>query len=74
MRTTEGLLEFDYSIPLTLLTRSKSETVSLSMRYTRSRNASERRLIIFQRLTEEKMDLEVVENRIINQTFISFFI
>nr|DAT30029.1 MAG TPA: hypothetical protein [Caudoviricetes sp.] len=53
MRTTEGLLEFDYSILLILLTRSRSETVSLSMQSTKLKTASERRLRSFQTLTDE---------------------
>ena len=73
-RTTEESLEFDYSILQILLMRSRSETALHSMRYTRSRTASERRSINFQNPIEVKTDSEVVENRIINQIFISFFI
>ena len=53
MRTTEGLLEFDYSIPLTLLMRSKLETALHNMQSTRSRIANGKRLQSFQRLIDE---------------------
>ena len=69
-RTTEGLLEFDYSILQIFLTRSKLEIVSPNMQSTRSRTANGRRLRNYQRLTEEKTDSEVVGNRIINQIYL----
>ena len=53
MRTTEGLLESVCSTLQILLTRSRSETVSLSMRSIKLKTASERRLMSSQRLTDE---------------------
>ena len=53
MRTTEGLLGFDYWTPLTLLMRSRLEIVSPNMQSTKLKTASERRLMSSQRLTDE---------------------
>ena len=69
-RTTEGLLELDYWTLQMLLTKSEPETVSLSMRYTRSRIANGRRFRSFQNLIDEQTDLEAQENRIKNQIYL----
>lgn len=53
-----------------LLTKSEPETVSLSMRYTRSRIANGRRFRSFQNLIDEQTDLEAQENRIKNQIYL----
>nr|DAE87566.1 MAG TPA: hypothetical protein [Caudoviricetes sp.] len=65
-RTTEESLELVCSIPQILLTRSRSETVSLSMRYTRLSNANERRLLNSQIPTDEQTDSEAVESSFIS--------
>ena len=73
MRITEESLEFDYWTLQILLTRSRSEIALHNMQSTRSRIANGKRLRNYQNPIDEKMDSEVVENRIINQTFISFY-
>nr|DAW47013.1 MAG TPA: hypothetical protein [Caudoviricetes sp.] len=70
MRTTEGLLESVCSTLQILLTRSRSETVSLSMRSIKLRIASERRLRNYQNPIDEMRATDRVGG---NQIYLFFY-